>query len=101
MGYGGSDHGPFPAARGWMEANDRRLIGRVERLDAEAIVAEAEAHQNACGAGAIAAAVQCARDLGCTGARTLAYTTSADAMSEPHATRAVGYAGILFERKVA
>ena len=98
MGYGTPDRGLLSKAMGWMRDNDRRMIRAIESLDAEAIVPEAERRQNACGAGAVAAAVAAARALGATSGRTLEYTTSADVMHEPHADRAVGYLGLVFER---
>ena len=98
MGYGTPDRGPLSEAMDWMRDNDHRMIRAIESLDAEAIVPEAERHQNACGAGAVAAAVAAARALGAKSGRTLEYTTSADVMHEPHADRAVGYLGLVFER---
>jgi MEMO1 family protein len=101
MGYGLGDHGSFPEARLWMEENDLRIVRLIEQLAADRICDEAEAHYNACGAGAIAAAVSCARARGCASGRVLEYTTSADVMHETKASRAVGYAGILFDRAAA
>ena len=98
MGYGLPDRGPLSVAMPWMRENDRRIIGLAESLRAEEIVPEAERHHNACGAGALAAAASAARALGATQGRTLEYTTSADVMPEPHADRAVGYVGMVFER---
>ena len=41
----------------WMRRNDQRILDLVVRLEAERIVPDAAAHWNACGAGALAAAV--------------------------------------------
>ena len=98
MGYGVPDHGPLSEAMPWMRENDNRFIHLVESLRAEEIVPEAAARHNACGAGAVAAAVAAARELGAVRGRTLQYTTSADAMPEPLADRAVGYVGMVFEK---
>ena len=98
MGYGVPDHGPLSGAMDWMRENDRRMIRLIESLHAEDIVHEAEANQNACGAGAVAAATAAARALGAARGILLEYTTSADVMHEAHADRAVGYAGIIFVR---
>jgi hypothetical protein len=98
MGYGGPSHGRLDEAISWMRANDRRVLDLVERLQAEEIVPEAEGHENSCGPGALAAAVAAARKMGAGWTRLLEYTTSADVLQEPHADRAVGYAGLVFEK---
>ena len=98
MGYGVPDHGAFPDAMPWMHENDHRFIRRVERLEAEALCAEAAEHHNACGAGAVAAAVAACRALGAVRGRVIEYTTSAEVMHETRADRAVGYVGIVFEK---
>lgn len=99
MGYGSPQHGPLSRAMGWMRENDRRLIRLAERLQAELVVPEAEENQNACGPGALAAAIVAVRTLGATAGRLLEYTTSADVFPEPNADRAVGYAGLVFEKR--
>lgn len=99
MGYGLPDRGSPRDAKTWMTENDRRIIRLIEALDAEAMVPEAERNHNACGAGAIAAATSAARALGATSGRVLEYTTSADVMQERYTDRAVGYVGIVFERR--
>lgn len=99
MGYGSPDRGPLSKAMPWMRENDRRIIRLVESLRAEEIVAEAEAHANACGAGALASATAAAAGLGATTARLLEYTTSADVLRDAGDDRAVGYMGMVFEKK--
>lgn len=101
MGYGVPDHGPLPGAMPWMRENDMRIVRLAEALEAGRICPEAAAHHNACGAGAMAAAVSGARILGAERGRLLEYTTSADVLRETCADRAVGYAGIVFEREAA
>jgi len=97
MGYGVPDHGPLPEAMPWMRENDMRVVRMAEGLKAEEICREAARHHNACGAGAMAAAVSGSRVLGAVSGRVLEYTTSAEVLRERHTDRAVGYAGIVFE----
>lgn len=96
MGYAGPTHGPLPQAMQWMRQNDERFIRLVERLDADAVVPEAAEHANACGAGAVAAAMAAARELGATRGIAIEYTTSAEVLGEIHADRAVGYLAAVF-----
>ena len=65
-------------------------------MHAEELVPEAARHQNACGPGALAAAVAAARTLGAERGRLVDYTTSYDVVPEPVFRMAVGYAGLLF-----
>ncbi len=98
--YGFMPHGTGPAALLWAkEHNDRRLIDLILAMQEEAVVPEARAHANACGAGAIAATIAASRECGATCATLLRHTTSAEVMrgrfdDAPH--DAVGYAGIVF-----
>ena len=83
-------------ARQWMSSNDRRMIELAQNMDSGGIVGEAVEHQNACGAGALAATVAAAEALGAARGRLLDYRTSFDAAPEPVFRFAVGYAGIVF-----
>ena len=69
-------------------------------MDAEGIGAEADAHSNACGPGAVAATLAAARQLGAKAGRVVQYTTSYDVMRETMAqadtSAAVGYVGVVF-----
>jgi len=94
--YGMAPAGTGPAAETWMKANDRRIIDLATAMKAEAIVPEAESHHNACGSGAMAAAVACAKALGRKNGVLVEYTTSHDVMPEGEFDMAVGYAGIVF-----
>lgn len=82
------------------EENDRRMVDLMLRLDAEAAVPEAENRANACGAGAVAATLAAARELGASCGRLVHYTTSCDVMRERMGSQgmdaAVGYAGVVF-----
>jgi len=98
-------HFPAPGGRGeqgvlWTEQNDRRMLDLIEKMQAEQIVAEAAAHGNACGAGAVAATVAACRALGAKSGRVLGYTNSyrvihATHPNEPDDTT-VGYASVVF-----
>lgn len=84
----------------WSEANDRRMIQRIEAMDASGVIAEASEHGNACGAGAIAATIAASRELGATRGLLLQYTHSYNIMhqiypDDPDETT-VGYASIVF-----
>lgn len=100
-GYGFAPAGIGPAAHKWMrDVNDRRMIDLLLRLDAEAAVAEARISANACGAGAIAATLAAARELGAKRGCLVQYTTSYDVSTEKAGAEdfemAVGYAGLVF-----
>lgn len=98
-------HFPAPGGRGdigekWTRANDRRMLALIESLDAEAVVAEAEEHGNACGAGAIAATIAACRALGATRGTCLRYTNSYTLVHEKYPYElddtTVGYASAVF-----
>ncbi len=99
-GYGMLSHGiGLPGLRWAKEYNDQRMIDLIVAMKEEAVVAEARAHQNACGAGAVAAAIAACRECGATTARVLEHTTSAEVLGELRMgspVDAVGYAAIVF-----
>jgi MEMO1 family protein len=80
----------------WTHRNDQHLLDLVAALRATEIVAEAEARHNACGPGAIAAAIAYAVELGATHGSTLEYTTSYEVLPMGRPTDLVGYAAIAF-----
>jgi AmmeMemoRadiSam system protein B len=88
--------GTGPAAQAWMEENDRRLIDILCKGTGEEVLAEATAHRNACGAGALAALKGAMMSLGRPEGHLIEYTTSHDVEQEPVFQRAVGYAGVVF-----
>jgi MEMO1 family protein len=98
--YQFSPQGPGQEGICWAkEVNDRGLLDLVEKMDAEGVLEYAQAHQAACGAGAIAASIGCAKDLGANVARILEHTNSYEVLSKRFGERgddAVGYAGIIF-----
>lgn len=95
----GSSYGFSPMGRGaqaerWVrEVNDHKVIERMLQMDEKGVIEEALSNQNACCPGAAAAAIRCAKALGATQARKVAYATSADVMP---ADDFVGYVGILY-----
>ena len=68
-------------------------------LEAEEVVAETERSRNACGGGAVAAAMGWAREMGARKGVLLEYTTSYDVMrGGDYPTTFVGYAAVVFVR---
>ncbi len=99
--YAFTPQGTGPQALAWAkDVNDRRLIDLVLALKADGIVAETRAHQNACGGGAVAAAVAASVSAGAEKACLLCHTTSHEVLRERFGpmSDAVGYAGILLGR---
>ena len=99
--YGFAPKGSGAGAVRWVrEENDRRMVDLMIRLDADAAVAEAASHQNACGAGAVAATMAAARELGAARGVLVQYTTSFDVMRDKLGRTdydaTVGYAGVVF-----
>jgi hypothetical protein len=99
--YGFTPLGQGPAALRWVrDENDRRMMDVMVRLDAESAVPTAQQHMNACGAGAIAATLSAARELGATRGCVIHYTTSYDVMRQTMGRTdyqaAVGYGGVVF-----
>jgi MEMO1 family protein len=95
-GYGYAPAGSnAPRVLAFMRANDGRIIDLVKEMNAHAIIAEAHAHLNACGSGALAAAVAAAHAMGARRGTLLEYRTSHDALPEDPIDRVVGYAGMV------
>ena len=99
--YGFAPRGMSAAAMRWVrDENDRRMLGLMERLEAEKVVPETKSHMNACGGGAIAATLAAVRVLGAVRGHVLRYTTSFDVLVEKTGqadySAAVGYAGVVF-----
>ena len=92
--YGFVSKGPGPEAVDWVrQQNDRRIIDLMLGMDAEKVITEALASQNACCAGAAATAIETAKHLGAKQAESIAYATSYD---KNPADSFVGYVGIVF-----
>ncbi len=94
--YGFAPVGVGESALQWARENDARLLDLAVNLKAEQIVDEARAHHNACGAGAIAASIGYAAELGATRGVLLKYTTSHDVMPLGRPTDFVGYGAVVF-----
>jgi hypothetical protein len=92
--YGFTHAGTGSSGLEWMRENDRRLLRLVEEMRASEVVEEAQAHRNACGAGAIAAAMGYALGRGADEGVLLHYTTSHEVMSMGQ--DAVGYGAAVF-----
>ncbi|MBI2816780.1 MAG: AmmeMemoRadiSam system protein B [Acidobacteria bacterium] len=88
-GYGAEAHK-------FVKENDARIVRLAEQMKAAEILDEAQAHQNACGAGAFAATVEAARVMDAKRGWLVEYTTSHDVAPEGEFLMAVGYAGMLF-----
>ncbi|MFH1581781.1 MAG: AmmeMemoRadiSam system protein B [Pseudomonadota bacterium] len=92
--YGFMPEGIGPASLDWVRnENDRRIIDAMLTMDAEAVIMEAMAHQNACCSGAAATAIAAAKQLGARHAESIAYATSYD---KSPGDSFVGYTGIVF-----
>jgi AmmeMemoRadiSam system protein B len=92
--YGFVSEGTGPQALDWVRhQNDRRIIELMLEMDAEKVIREALASQNACCAGAAATAIEAAKNLGANRAESIAYATSYD---KSPGDSFVGYVGIVF-----
>jgi MEMO1 family protein len=92
--YGFRSKGAGRKAVEWVRnENDRRIIDTMLAMDAEEVINEALASQNACCAGAVATAIETAKHLGAKKAETIAYATSYD---KNPGDSFVGYVGIVF-----
>jgi hypothetical protein len=92
--YGFMPKGSGPSALKWVrDENDRRVIDAMLAMDPADVISEAQAHHNACCAGAAAGAMAAAKTLGATRAETVAYASSHD---KSPGDSFVGYVGIVF-----
>ncbi len=99
--YRFTPQGGGAAALQWAkEVNDRRLIEKMLHLEADQVVSEAMTHHNACGSGAIAAALAACLRMGADRTDLLCHTTSYEVLAERlgPSTDAVGYAGVIVGR---
>jgi len=98
--YGFTPMGVGKSAVQWARTvNDRKFIDLALKAEPQALLAEAAENCNACGAGAAAATVAAAKQLGKTKGALLAHTTSNEVMLEKMNTTSqdsVGYAAIIF-----
>jgi AmmeMemoRadiSam system protein B len=92
--YGFTKKGTGYSAVKWVtEENDRRIIERIIDMDAKGVIEDGLTHQNACCAGAAAAAITAAQKLGARTAKSVAYATSYD---KSPSDSFVGYVGVAF-----
>jgi hypothetical protein len=101
----GSNYGFVPAGTGaealqYGKRNDRLLLDQVHGLSPQGVLREAREHYNACGSGALAAAISCCRALGANQAALLHHTTSNESgpRVDPAPSMFVGYASMLLGR---
>lgn len=94
--YGLAPAGAGESAIVWVHNNDKAFLDRVVSMQAEEIVPEARSHHNACGAGAVAAAIAFAAEMGASQGMLLHYTTSHEVMPSGRATDMVGYGAVIF-----
>ena len=99
-GYRHTPMGSGPVALRWAkDTNDRFFIDLALALQADKLVESAALYGNACGAGAAAAAIAAAKQLGAKKGYLLAHTTSAEVMAQKYGSSSedsVGYAAIVF-----
>ncbi len=94
--YGFAPVGVGPRGLEWAKENDRHLLELVVQMEAEQVVPEAQRHHNACGSGAIAAAIAFSAALGATRGIVLQHITSHEVMPMGRPTDLVGYAAVVF-----
>ncbi|MHC4742297.1 MAG: AmmeMemoRadiSam system protein B [Planctomycetota bacterium] len=98
--YGFTPMGVGNQALQWAESvNDQKFIDAALKMDAQGLLAGAAENCNACGAGAAAAAIEAAKQLGSTEGVLLAHTTSNEVMLAKMNTSSqdsVGYAAVVF-----
>ena len=84
------------------EVNDRRVLDVMTDLQADKVVPEAAQHHNACGSGAVAAAIRACQTRGADQAHLLRHTTSNEVAGGRYGEMAdaVGYAGVIFTQPV-
>ena len=73
--------------------NDRSVVDLMVKMDPEGVIKDALNRQNACCAGAVAAAIVAVKGLGATKGEKIVYTSSYDVRPD---SSFVGYAGVIF-----
>ncbi len=92
--YGFTSKGRGAKAAQWVRSeNDRRVIAAMAGMDPQAVIREGLEHDNACCAGAAAAAIAAGKALGAQHAEELVYATSYD---KHPGDSFVGYVGMLY-----
>jgi len=80
----------------WLVHNDRKMIDALCAVDGERILQEAQQHQNACGAGAVAALAALMTTCGHGRGYLIEYATSHGSQPPETFTYGVGYAGVVY-----
>lgn len=94
MNYGFVNQGTGLKSVRWVkDVNDKGLIDLALKLDAYGVIRHANTNSSACSAGAIAAVVATAKQLGIKNGNLIGYKTSYDVMPNESF---VGYAGIVY-----
>jgi len=92
--YGFTSKGGGADAQAWVrDENDRRIIDRMVSMDPEGVIQEAISNQNACCAGAAAAAIAAGKRMGAKRGEEVVYASSYD--RQP-GDSFVGYVGMVF-----
>ncbi|MBL7154566.1 MAG: AmmeMemoRadiSam system protein B [Phycisphaerae bacterium] len=98
--YGFTPMGMGNSALQWAQTvNDRKLIDLALKMEPQSLLAEAAENCNACGAGAAAATIAAAKELGSGKGMLLAHTSSKEVMlskTGAPSQDSVGYAAIIF-----
>lgn len=100
--YGFTPEGVGERGVEWAKkVNDRRMLDLVVAMRSEAVVEESRTHHNACGSGAIAAAIAACRTAGAERVVLLEHTNSAETLAHVYpgeSSDAVGYAAVVFTK---
>jgi AmmeMemoRadiSam system protein B len=92
--YGNVSKGTGEKAVHWVkEENDKRMVDMILNLDGEGVIKESLINQNACCAGAVAAAIASSKKSGANKGNKIVYTTSYDVRPD---SSFVGYVGVVF-----
>jgi len=94
--YGMAPAGAGTLALAWIERNDHLILDLAASMSETEIVAHVRDHRNACGAGALAAAIGYALEEKATQGTLLHYTTSYTVIPTTPATDMVGYGAMVF-----
>lgn len=92
--YGYIPKGVGKEAVDWVKnENDRSVVDLMVKMDPEGVIKDALNRQNACCAGAVAAAIVAVKGLGATKGEKIVYASSYDVRPD---SSFVGYAGVIF-----
>ncbi len=99
-GHFGSPVDPGEPTEQYARQNDRRMLDRIEAMDAPGVLSEAAQHHSACGAGAIAATIAATEAIGASTGQLIEYTNSYQVLRQVEGfardDTTVGYASVVF-----